>query len=269
MPMPASQLVYDTGTPPVVAQGLSYDEGQVDEMLLGPVKEILQDTTGNAEIQQLLASVVNTDFEQQGLQQLLADNTVPDNWRVGEAIAEAFVANSGVCHFPWPTSRDLKNPNASPAGCDLTGFQTVEDNDNDYPYRFAFGEVKTSEQNVSPPSVMTSLGKQLTRLRNNRKTKDALCRYLGHHAARSNWEAMYKSAAKRYLQSNRQDIAVYGVLVRDITPQETDIAACAAALADDCPAQTNIEIVALYLPKNGISTLSDRAQAAMAAEEGL
>lgn len=267
MPMPAPQLVYAAGAPPVVAQGLSYDEGQVNEMLQGPVKAILRDTAGNDEIQQLLASVVNTDFEQQGLQQFLVDNTVPNNWRVGEAIAEAFVAGNGVCHFPWPTGRDLKNPNASPAGCDLTGFQTVDD--NDCPYRFAFGEVKTSVQNVSPPSVMTSLGKQLTGLRDNRKTKDALCRYLGLHAARSNWEAMYKSAAKRYLQSNTQDIAVYGVLVRDIAPQEADITARAAALADGCPAQTDIEIVALYLPQNSISTLSDCAQAAMAAEGGV
>lgn len=29
MPMPAPQLVYAAGAPPVVAQGLSYDEGQV------------------------------------------------------------------------------------------------------------------------------------------------------------------------------------------------------------------------------------------------
>lgn len=267
MSMPAPQLAYDAGSPPVVAHGLSYDDGQVNEILQGLVKDILQDTAGNEELQQLLGSLVNTDFEQEGLQQLLVDDTVPDNWRVGEAVAEAFVANKGNCHFPWPTGRDLKNPNASPAGCDLTGFQPADD--EDLPYRFAFGEVKTSEQQQSPPSVMTSLGGQLQGLRDNRRIKDALCRYLGHHAARSDWEAMYKSAAKRYLQSDTKDVAVYGVLVRDIAPQAADISGRATALAGACPEQTDIEIYALYLPQNTIASLSDRAQAAIAAEGAL
>lgn len=57
---------------------------------------------------ELLGSVVSTEFEQEGLRQALIDETVPDNWRVGEAIAEAFVADIGNCVFPWPTGRDLK-----------------------------------------------------------------------------------------------------------------------------------------------------------------
>lgn len=261
MPMPVPQLSYDTGTPPVIGHGLSYDDEQVGEILSGPVKEILQDTAGNDELQELLGSVVSTEFEQEGLRELLADDTVPNNWRVGEAIAEAFVADKGDCVFPWPTGRDLKNPNASPAGCDLTGFQPVDD--EELPYRFAFGEVKTSEHNQSPPSVMTSLGGQLFGLRDNRKVKDALCRYLGHHAVRAGWEPMFKSAAKRYLSSDTTDVAVYGVLVRDIEPNALDISGRARALAANCPQQTDIEMYALYLPLNAISTLSGRAQAVM------
>ena len=261
MPMPVPQLSYDTGTPPVIAHGLSYDDEQVGEILSGPVKEILQDSAGNDELQELLSSVVSTEFEQEGLRELLADDVVPDNWRVGEAIAEAFVADKGNCIFPWPTGRDLKNPKASPAGCDLTGFQPVDY--EELPYRFAFGEVKTSEQKKSPPSVMTSLGGQLHGLRDNRKVKDALCRYLGHHAARAYWEPMFKSAAKRYLSSNTTDVAIYGVLVRDIAPNVSDISGRARALATNCPEQTDIEMYALYLPLNAISTLSDRAQAIM------
>lgn len=261
MPMPVPQISYDTGTPPVIAHGLSYDDGQVGEILSGPVKEILQDTEGNDELQELLGSVVSTEFEQEGLRQALIDETVPDNWRVGEAIAEAFVADKGNCVFPWPTGRDLKNPNASPAGCDLTGFQPV--NDAELPYRFAFGEVKTSEENKAPPSVMTSLGNQLFGLRDKRQVKDALLRYLGLHAVRAPWEPMFKSAAKRYLSSNTTDVAVYGVLVRDIAPSVADIAGRAKALVANCPQQTDIEMYALYLPLNAISTLSDRAQAVM------
>ncbi|MBS9432313.1 hypothetical protein [Photorhabdus hainanensis] len=261
MAMPVPLLAYDTGVPPVVAHGLSYDDGQVSEILAGPVKDILQDTAGNDELLELLGSVVSTEFEQEGLRALLADDMVPNNWRVGEAIAEAFVADKGSCVFPWPTGRDLKNPNASPAGCDLTGFQPVDD--EEFPYRFAFGEVKTSEHNQSPPSVMTSLGGQLQGLRDNRQVKDALCRYLGHHAARADWEPMFKSAAKRYLSSNTTDVAVYGILVRDIAPNALDISGRARVLATDCPVQTNIEMYALYLPLNAISTLSELAQTSM------
>ena len=261
MPMPVPQLSYDTGTQPVIAHGLSYDDEQVGEILAGPVKEILQDTAGNDELQELLGSVVSTEFEHEGLRELLADDTVPNNWRVGEAIAEAFVADKGDCVFPWPTGRDLKNPKASPTGCDLTGFQPVDD--EELPYRFAFGEVKTSEHNQSPPSVMTNLGGQLFGLRDNRKVKDALCRYLGHHAVRAGWEPMFKSAAKRYLSSDTTDVAVYGVLVRDIEPNALDISGRARTLAANCPQQTDIEMYALYLPLNAISTLSGRAQAVM------
>jgi len=261
MPMPVPLLSYDIGTPPVIAHGLSYDDRQVGEILQGPVRDILQDTAGNDELQELLGSVASTDFEQNGLRELLADDTVPDNWRVGEAIAEAFVVDKGSCVFPWPTGRDLKNPNASPAGCDLTGFQPVDD--EELSYRFAFGEVKTSEHHQSPPSVMTSLGAQLQGLRDNRQVKDALCRYLGHHAVKSDWEPMYKSAAKRYLRSDTADVAVYGVLVRDIAPNSSDISGRARVLATNCPAQTDIEIYALYLPVNAISSLSQRAQAVM------
>lgn len=259
MPMTVPLLSYDASTPPVIAHGLSCDNEQLRAMLQGPVKEILQDTVGNDELHELLGSIVSTDFEQEGLSELLADDTIPDNWRVGEAIAEAFVTDKGSCVFPWPTGRDLKNPNASPAGCDLTGFQPV--NDEELPYRFAFGEVKTSEHNQSPPSVMTSLGGQLKGLRDNRQVKAALCRYLGHHAARANWEPMYQSAAKRYLCSDTADVAVYGVLVRDVAPDALDISSCARALATDCPVQTDIEIYALYLPLNAIGSLSDCVQA--------
>lgn len=259
-PMPAGQEIYITDAIPVVARGLTYTDKQLDEMLQGPVKDILQDVKGTDELHELLSRVVSTDFEQAGLEELLTDNTVPDNWRVGEAIAEGFVTDHGDCVFPWPTGRDLKNPNASPAGCDLTGFRPTSD--DDLPYRFAFGEVKTSEQGKSPPDVMNSLGGQLKDLRDKRKVKDSLCRYLGHHAPRADWEPMYKSAAKRYLQSNAEDISIYGVLVRDVEPNADDLAGRATVLARSCPAQTSIELYALYLPKQAISSLSDNAVAA-------
>lgn len=110
---------------------------------------------------------------------------------------------------------------------------------------------------------MNSLGTQLCRLRDNRQVKDGLLRYLGHHAVQAPWKPMFKSVAKRYFSSNTTDIAVYGILVRDIAPSASDIAGRAKALAADCPVQTDIEMYALYLPLNMIGTLSARAQATL------
>jgi len=256
MEMPAPSLSYDASISPVKAQGLFYDKEQANALLSGPVKEVLRDVVGMNQMQDLLDGVASTGFEQGLLSEVLTNNIAPTNDRIGEVLAEVFVTQSGLCTFPWPTGRDLKNPKASPAGCDLTGFQSVDD--DDCPFRFVFGEVKTSGELRSPPSVMNSLSDQLHSLKDNRQTKDALFRYLGHHARGADWESAYKSAAKRYLRSNTTDIAIYGVLVRDVTPKKTDISNCASKLAMSCPKHTTVELYALYLPVRTIGLLSDR-----------
>lgn len=261
--MPIGEEVYCADSAPVIARGLSYTDQHLDEMLHGVVKDILNDDAGTNDLKELISTVVSTDFEHDGLEELLTDNTKPENWRVGEAIAEGFVVGHGDCFFPWPTGRDLKNPNASPAGCDLTGFRPT--GDDDLPYRFAFGEVKTSEQKAWPPNVVYGrhgLQKQLEGLRDDRKVKDALCCYLGHRAFGTEWLQKYKSAAKRYLQSDTEDVALYGVLLRDVEARPGDLSQRATTLSLSCPNKTAIELYALYLPRKSISELSTRAVAA-------
>ncbi|MFM2481975.1 hypothetical protein [Celerinatantimonas sp. YJH-8] len=267
MAMPAYTLEYDVSTPPVVAYGISYTAHQLDLILSGPVKTILRDTTGQEELQGLLAGLITTDFEHAELAQVLAEDYEFEDWLVGEAIAEAFVSERGGCEYPWPTSRDLKNSNASPAGCDLTGLQRV--NDQELPYRFSFGEVKTSYSQSSPPSVMTSLGNQLFGLRDDKRVKIDLVKYLGRHAIGKPWQCKFQSAAKRYFQSSGTDIAVYGVLIRDTTPQETDLRGKASALANNCPVATNIELHAIHIPTGNILNLPTLAQSAMNGEDNV
>lgn len=261
MAMPVPNQEYDVSSQPVTASGISYSDQQLDQILSGPVKTILQDATGMEELTSLLAGLVTTEFEQSELAEVLTEEYAFEDWLIGEAIAEAFIADRGRCEYPWPTSRDLKNPNASPAGCDLTGFQLLDD--QDLPYRFSFGEVKTSYDQNSPPSVMTSLGQQLFGLRDDKFVKNELVRYLGRHAIGKPWLSKYQSAAKRYFRSNGTDIAVYGILVRDTAPRETDIRGRAHALAVDCPASTDIELHAIHIPIGEITNLSARAQSAM------
>lgn len=261
MPTRVYSLEYDVSPAPVVAQGISYSDAQLEQILSGPVRTLLGDLAGQVEITELLTGLVTTEFEQAELAHALVGNYDFEDWQVGEALAEAFVTSNGSCEYPWPTSRDLKNPNASPAGCDLTGLQRVDD--PELPYRFSFGEVKTSYDQNSPPSVMTSLSRQLFGLRDDKSVKNALVLYLARHAIGQPWLSNFQSAVKRYFRSGGEDIAIFGVLVRDTTPRTADINGRATALADNCPRQTDIKMYAIHIPNGEILNLPARIRAVM------
>ena len=251
--------VYNTDVQRVIARGVSYTDVELDAALKGRVSQILWDDAGAADLQAILTSVVTTDFADRSVKRILANRSAPENWRVGEGLAEAFLVENRACEFPWPSGRDLKNPSASPAGTDLVGFQNTNTPGN--AHRFAFGEVKTSEQEAWPPSVMDGrhgLKKQLEDLRDSTGVKDSLVKYLGHHANGKPWMLRFKSAAERYL-TNESDVSLFGVLVRDVEPKSQDLASRAGTLASGCPEKTSIELRAMYLPKKSINTLAHRA----------
>jgi hypothetical protein len=211
------------------------------------------DDIGNENIKNLLQSVTDTDFKKENLEALLRNETTVEDWRVGEALAEQYLSDSKNCHFPWPDGRDERKRGSSLPGADLVGFQ-----DENEKARFAFGEVKTSAERKYPPGVMHGrhgLKQQLEDLRDCKKIRDALVKYLGHRAAGSSWCGRYKNAAKHYLQ-NSTDVRVFGILVRDVTPHTDDLHARAEKLAVDCPVAMRIELIAIYLPPGSISTLS-------------
>lgn len=254
----AGAEVYNADAPPVTARGIAYTETELVAALSGSVSHILWDDAGTVELEAILTSVATTDFADESVKRILSQNPVIANWRVGEALAEACLRADRNCEFPWPTGRDLKNPSASPAGTDLVGFQETEATDNSH--RFAFGEVKTSAQKAWPPNVMDGrhgLQKQLEALRDSTSVKDALVRYLGHHAGGARWLPRYRSATVRYL-ANPADISLFGLLIRDVKPKAEDLQKRAAMLASHCPSQTTVELRAIYLPKDSINTLAQR-----------
>lgn len=257
--VPVGTEVYSADYPPVIARGASYSESGLDAALSGYISRILWDDTGTADLQAILTSAVTTGFSDRSVKRILGSRPAPQNWRVGEGLAEAFLVEHRACEFPWPSGRDLKNPAASPAGTDLVGFQeTGAPADT---HRFAFGEVKTSEQEAWPPNVMDGrhgLKKQLEALRDSTDVKDSLVKYLGHHANGTDWFARFRSAATRYL-ANPADFSLFGVLVRDVEPKREDLAGRAASLAPACPAETSIELRAMYLPRKSINSLAQRA----------
>jgi len=259
MTMSAGTEVYSADVGSVTARGASYTGAELDAALGGSVSRILWDDAGTAKLEAILTSVVTTDFSDKNVRRVLSNCATPENWRVGEALAEVFIVEHRDCEFPWPSGRDLKNPSASPAGTDLVGFQNTKAAGN--AHRFAFGEVKTSEQEAWPPRVMDGrhgLKKQLEDLRDSMDVKDSLVKYLGHHANGTGWLPRYRSAAARYI-SDPGDVSLFGVLVRDVDPKRADLAGRACDLAAGCPAATTIELRAMYLPNKSINSLAQRA----------
>lgn len=250
--------IYSVDYQSVKARGVSLEESELEGHLQGSVRTILTDPQGNSDIEAMLSSVVSAGFEKTALDNLLKDESSTPDWLVGEALAEAFVADNESCVFPWPSGRDLKNPEASATGADLVGFQSTGDEGK--PYRFAFGEVKTSEEEKWPPQVVKSksgLQKQLEDLRDSTKTKSGLFRYLGHHAKNSDWSEMYKSAASLYLKSKYEDASLFGILVRDVDPKDLDLKQRAINLSQNKPPNTSISLYSLYLPKKSICKLPE------------
>ncbi|MFV9691942.1 MAG: hypothetical protein ACNY01_13410 [Desulfobacteria bacterium] len=131
---------------------MSWTADEIDTALAGPVAPVLFDHEGTADIAALLESVPGTDFTGDEIARILDNDTPPKDWEVGEgeAIAEAYLTHHRDSFFPWPDGRDIRKPKSSLPGADLVGFHK-----NNEKTRFAFGEVKTSKENKTPPTNCT------------------------------------------------------------------------------------------------------------------
>ncbi|MEM1402948.1 MAG: hypothetical protein AAGG55_06415 [Pseudomonadota bacterium] len=252
---------YNLGAPPCKGGGRTWTEGELDEAIGSQVSRLVFDDQGKADIEELLAGVAETEFAQEQLAEALAEPDDIEDWRVGEAIAEAYLTEHRDCVFPWPDGRDERKSGSSLPGADLVGIQQDAKGD-----RFAFGEVKTSGEAKHPPGAMygrTGLKQQLEDLRDKVEIRRVLFKYLGHRAKNSPWLDRFKAATKRYLE-NTSDVQLFGVLVRDVTPHEDDVRVRVEKLGDNCPAGTEIELLALYLPVGVIGNLASKALATRA-----
>lgn len=140
-------------------------------------------------------------------------------------------------------------------GADLVGFQVFNGG-----YRFAFGEVKTSSDKSCPPGTMygrTGLKQQIEDLRDELEIRRQLVRYLGYRAERASWKLQYREATTRYLR-DEQNVSVFGVLIRDVTPNQSDLANRHAKLAaDPLPSAMTIELLAIYIPEESIGQFNE------------
>ena len=255
MTIAAGTIQYQLGTSPVTGCGFSYSADELDTALSGSVAEAVYDDSGKADIEALLAGLAETDFQKGEVERILSDTKPPEDWRVGEALAETYLVHQKDCFFPWPDGRDERKSGSSLPGADLVGFQS-----NDTDDFFAFGEVKTSTENNYPPGTMhgrTGLKQQLEDLKDDVKIKDDLVRYLGHRGTTASWKNRYQNAAKNYIQS-KTNVRVFGFLVRDVEPNQDDLRTRVTKLAKDQHADMVIELLALYLPQSSIGQLSSK-----------
>ncbi len=132
--------------------GVSMEDGDgFNTFITNDVVSRLHDEEGTIEFEAHLRGLANTGFARNSLDAILAAE-IPEerNWAIGEAMAEAYLESKHNITWPWNMERDKRNPKASLSGADLVGFKTDEDG-----IRLALGEVKTSTDVNTPPSVMS------------------------------------------------------------------------------------------------------------------
>ena len=255
MTVAAGSIIYGLGNPPCSGIGVQWSDKELDDALGDQVAAVLFDDEGKANIREILAGLAETDFQQDGLRRMLEDRNQVETWRVGEAIAEAYLTDHRSCSFPWPDGRDERKSGSSLPGADLVGFGSDGSGDC-----LAFGEVKTSSEHRYPPGTMyghTGLKRQLEGLRDNETFRGDLVKYLGHRAGSASWRGRFERAAGRYLK-NASDIQLYVFLVRDVEPHQDDLRARVNNLRTRCPEGMRIELLALYLPQGRLDRIGEK-----------
>lgn len=256
MSFPEGTESYRVDSDPVRARGVQFDSDQLADSS-AQLAATLWDRDGKDELDELLSSLATTEFEQRGVEAILnSDEIEVEQWRVGEAAAQAHLEANVECHFPWTSRRDLKNPLASSAGAELVGFDVSCD-----PARLAIGEVKTSDQADAPPSVVygdAGLIGQLSAARDQEEIAKSLLRWLGFRALDADWRQQYCEAAARLL-ANPKDLSLFGVLVRTVAADSEDLRSAAAALAPDTADPTRLVLEALYVSAEWLADVHQAA----------
>ncbi|MDG6895135.1 hypothetical protein [Volucribacter amazonae] len=251
MTIPVGKMEYQLGVHPTTGCGLSYSDDELNTALAGKVQEVVFDIVGQKQIINILAE---TGFSKDDIEKnLVPFGMDPEDWRVGEGIAECYLSEHRQCFFPWPDSRDERKIGSSLPGADLVGFQVIGDE-----IYFAYGEVKTSSESKYPPGVMvgrSGLQSQIEDLKDNDETKCTLMNYLAFRSRGQDWENYFKRAAQKFLKCSK-NIRIFGVLIRDVQPNERDIKNRINNLVKNQYSETYIELLALYLPSQSISQLS-------------
>ena len=183
------------------------------------------------------------NFSLKNIEDLLAFDKPSDDWRIGEVFSQIYLQNHCGYLFPWASGMDVRTPKASLPGSDLIGFKI--DKTKSF---FAFGDVKTSSEQIAPPSVMKGKKGLMSQLKNtltDNNNRKCLVQYLAFRYQKASWEANFLSACKEYIQDSKHFFVV-GCLVRTTTPNEKDFPNKSKKIkSDNCK---GCFLIALYVP---------------------
>ncbi len=222
------------------------DADEFDVYLRGPVWDRVNDANFEADLAQDLQALATTDMATQTLERLLLSVASPQDWEIGEAMAECLLSDEVNAVWPWNENRDRKTPKASLPGADIVGFIGEEDDTV-----FLFGEVKTSSHAAAPPGVMNGRGglaHQIDTLASTQSHHFTLIKWLKARCMTPDLSARFQTAAKRYVNSGGADIVIVGVLLRDTAANEEDLRTRGQTI-DAGPVRPRIRLDAWYTPR--------------------
>lgn len=231
-------------------QGLEVPDIDIKEHFPKEIIEKINDFEGTASLVDTFSgSIPLTGFDINVVLLDILSLDVPTNeWRIGEAYAEFFLEENKGARFYWNEIRDQRNINSNKTGADLVGFI-----DMDGDTVFLFGEVKTSNDSKRPPEVLygkSGMIQQLEDLASDQAKVNSLIRYLGTKArfypATSPFRSDYDKALTSYI-SNMNKYSLFGVLVRDVSPDERDLKPRYKALKKIINTETGLQLLALYI----------------------
>jgi len=219
---------------------------ELDVFLSQAVKSRLDDDEGTEGFKNCLRGLELTGMGQACLEEVLtADVQEVRDWAIGEALAETWLMEYHAVTFPWNMERDKRNPFASLPGADLIGFTKDKDE-----FRLVLGEVKTSTEKQSPPNVLygrSGLIHQLDNLTDDFNIIRQLLIWL-YHRTRNGYKQAYESSCTNYFNSKCKDIVLFGILIRDTSPNELDLSTRGKKLRAKLSNPTQYHLIALYLP---------------------
>ncbi len=249
--MVSIETAYENNNKWSAYQGIVLKDG-FDDYLSSRVRARFYDIEGTEALIEEFRDIPSTGFEERLLIDIFSISPPIDERKIGEALAECYLEDFEKVRFYYPSSRDSKNPKANLQGADLVGFVDVDEETT----IFLFGEVKTSGDKNSPPKVMydkSGMIDQLRNIKNNSDLRNQLVKWLGFKAKelpnKVSFKEDYRKALKVYLKKEvKHKYFLFGVLVRDTEPKETDLKSRYESLKSDLSNGVQLKLVALYIP---------------------
>lgn len=238
-------VVYSKMDDPHFYKGISLNDSDFQQIMLY-VKPRYTEKKLNEKLTREFASVAKCEFETKILDDIIETTPEPAYWRVGEHIAMCYLEDQNLAYFPY--ANNDKNPDAYNPGIDLLGFSS-----SDNEVTFLIGEVKTSYDKKSPPSLMYGDGGLNNQLKiiacGNRKKKISI-KWMLSNAPDDDKRAMnmLTSALTVYFESKK--IKIMGILIRSTVPNKSDLTSTYNKIKNMIDSPSSLNLFSIYLPVN-------------------